>query len=212
LIDDEFEFDFPSEPNDKDVSEENRAMKRRQAELRRAAEAVAEELAKLPQVEKVVLFGSVAVPLEKEVPRFREFRRAGIAIDHECKDVDLAVWVSDLDHLRALQKARGRALNELFQAEEIGVAHHQVDVFLMEPRSDRYLGRLCDFGQCPKEKKRDCLVEGCGRKPFLRQHEEFTFRPDSLAPDRSVVLFDRNQGNAQSQQKRRLAASWGSAQ
>jgi hypothetical protein len=199
MNDDEFDFDLPFEPSNRDIREQNRAMQRRQGELRRAAEAVARELAKLPEVEKVVLFGSVAAPLEKEVPRFREFRRAGIAIDHECKDVDLAVWLSDLDHLRALQKARSRALNELFEAEEIGVAHHQVDVFLIEPGSNRYLGRLCRFGQCPKEKKRECSVTGCGRKPFLRQHEEFVFRPEALAAENAIVLFDRSQENDQGQ-------------
>jgi hypothetical protein len=153
---------------------------------------VARELAKLPQVQKVVLFGSVAMPLEKEIPQFRKYRREGVAVWHECEDVDLAVWLSDLDHLKSLQRARSHALNRLWEAEEIGVAHHQVDIFLMD--GDRYVGRLCHFGQCPKAGKIDCSVDGCGQKRFLRRHEDFVFRPDSLAPDKSVVLFDRSVG------------------
>jgi hypothetical protein len=43
-------------------------------------------------VHKAVLFGSVSAPPTKEVPRFSRLRREGIAIYHECKDVDLAVW------------------------------------------------------------------------------------------------------------------------
>jgi hypothetical protein len=47
----------------------------------------------------------------------------------------------------------------------ISVVDHQMDVFLFEPGTDRYLGRLCSFNQRPKE-KRDCLVPGCGAVPF----------------------------------------------
>ena len=57
--------------------------------------------------------------------------------------------------------------------------------------TDRYLGRLCHFGQCPKEGKRDCLVNGCGQKQFLQQHDGVVFRPESLVPEKSVILFDR---------------------
>jgi hypothetical protein len=67
-----------------------------------------------------------------------------------------------------------------------------VDVFLFEPGSDRYLGRLCHFGVCPKHKP-ECRVEGCGKSSFLRQHEGFVFDPRSLERGR-VVLFDRAQG------------------
>ena len=71
----------------------------------------------------------------------RRFRRAGIEIWRECKDVDLAVWVSGLGRLKALQKARSQALNELPASQNIGVAHHQVDIFVLAPSTDRYLGR-----------------------------------------------------------------------
>jgi hypothetical protein len=151
---------------------------------------VARAFSEFPEVLKIVLFGSVAVPLKKEVPRFRAFRRAGVEIYHECKDVDLAVWLTHLDNLRALGKARSQAVNKLLAATGIGVAHHQVDVFLLEPATNRYLGRLCTFGACPKGKL-ECLVPGCGASPFLRQHEGFQLRPDALRPDRTVVLFDR---------------------
>ena len=127
-----------------DIRQTNRYLRKRQQEFRRAAEVVAEELAELLQVQKVVLFGSVAMPLQKEIPRFRGYRREHIAVWHECADVDLVVWLSDLDHLKSLQRARSRVLNELLEAEEIGVAHHQVEIFLMD--ADRYLGRLCHFG------------------------------------------------------------------
>ncbi len=172
------------------IAEANRDMMRRQREFRKAAELVAQALAELPQVQRVVLFGSVAALLCKEVPRFNEFRRAGAAIWHECKDVDLAVWVTDLEDLKSLQLARSRALTSLWEDHQIGVAHHQVDLLLMEPGSDRYLGRLCCFGQCPKGKP-ECRVPDCGQKRFLRQHQDFVFKPESLGSDTSVLLFTR---------------------
>jgi predicted nucleotidyltransferase len=172
------------------VERADQDMLRQQSQFRLAAEAVAESLAELPQVERVVLFGSVAAPLWKEVPRFWEFRQDGIEIWHECKDVDLAVWVSDVNDLKSLQRARTLGLARLLKEADIGVAHHQVDVFLIEPGSNRYLGRLCTFRECPA-KRAKCLVPGCGQSSFLRQHLEFVFRSDALAPERSVVLFNR---------------------
>lgn len=67
------------------------------------------------------------------------------------------------------------------------IAHHQVDVFIMEPNSDRYLGRLCTYSQCPKGKQ-ECRVPGCGSTPLLRQHEDFELIASALAPERSIHL------------------------
>lgn len=81
-------------------------------------------------------------------------------------------------------------MNALLDETGFGVAHHQVDAFLIDPGSDRYLGRLCHFGTCPKGKP-ECRVPGCGSALFLRQHEEFVFDPRSLDPSRCTLLFDR---------------------
>ena len=86
-----------------------------------------------------------------------------------------------------MQKASSRALKQLFEERNIGIAHHQVDVFILEPGSDRYLGRLCSYNQCPKGKP-ECRVPGCGSTPLLRQHEDFKLSASTLLPDRSVIL------------------------
>ena len=177
-------------PTPRQIDEENELLLRRQRQFRLAADYIARALAELPAVRKVALFGSVARPLEKEVPRFRKFRRAGVALWHECKDVDLAVWVDDPGGLKALQKALGNALNVMMRERNVGVAHHQAELFIMEAGTDRYLGRLCCFGVCPKG-KRECLAPGCGAHPFLQQHEGFTLHADALAPEKSVALFER---------------------
>jgi hypothetical protein len=84
---------------------------------------------------------------------------------------------------------RSRAVNQLWNDKEMGVAHHQVDVFLFDAAST-YLGRLCCFNQCPKHKP-ECHAVNCGRIPFLRQHDGFVLGPDSLRADRIQVLYDR---------------------
>lgn len=67
------------------------------------------------------------------------------------------------------------------------------DVFVLDPATNRYLGRLCRFNQCPKG-KRECRVEGCGSTAFLQQHEDFQWQADALAPDRSLTLYTRDDG------------------
>jgi hypothetical protein len=37
-------------------------------------------------------------------------------------------------------------------------------------------------------------VTGCGATPFLRQHDDFTFRSDTLASERVGVLYDLDLG------------------
>src|SRR5262249_35175025 len=74
-----------------EIEEQNERMIRQQHDFRRAADIVTDALMTFDEVEAVAAIGSVAKPLWKEVPRFREFRRARIEVWHECKDVDRAV-------------------------------------------------------------------------------------------------------------------------
>jgi len=165
----------------------------RQAQFRRAADSIAADLAKREEVRAITLFGSLARPLVREVPRFQPFKRHGIEILHECGDIDLAVAIDRLDNLATLNRARSRAVDNLLKETGIGVAHHQVEVFLFGEGWHDYLGRLCTFGQCPKGKA-ECLTPGCGRELFLKQHEGFVLEPDALAADRAVPLYERGRG------------------
>jgi len=182
-----------SRPTRRQIAEEDQRQLKRQADFRLAADAVAAALATFDEVSAIALIGSVARPLWREVPRFQPFRRLEIELLHECGDVDLAVWVDRLDRLHALSRARTAALSRLLAETGVGVAHHQVELFLFEPGSDAYLGRLCTFGQCPKG-HRDCAAPGCGRAAFLKQIEGFSLYADTLAADRCVRLYDRDGG------------------
>ncbi len=179
-----------------EIAQENKYMLKRREAFRRVAEMVATGWSKLPFVQKAVLFGSVAAPPTKEVPRFSRMRREGVAIYHECKDVDLAVWGHDRTQLRTLKHAVSAAtnvFNQLICHQELlpGVAHHQVDVFVFEPGTNRYCGRLCTFGQCPKGKP-ECRVPGCGAQPFLQLYEDFEIHPRVFVERPCAVLFERS--------------------
>ncbi len=191
LAEEERPWGDPGTPSAREIRDQRALLERERREFRRAAERVAAALAEAPEVRWIVLFGSVAAQTPDEVPRFREYLRARILLPHECKDVDLAVWLDDLGNLDGLRKRASRSLVHLFEEEDIGVAHHQVDVFLLEPGTNLYLGRLCHFNRCPKEKP-ECLVPDCGRVSFLRQIEGFSLRPDAIDPARSVLLYDRD--------------------
>ena len=175
------------------IEAQNRFLLRRYRDFRVAADRVTVSWRDHRHVLAVSLIGSLARDPWKEVPRFSPYHRAGVSLWHECKDVDLALWLSDLGDLDGLRRACGKALRDMQEREKIGVAHHQVDVFLFEPGTDRYLGRLCGFNACPKGKP-ECRVPGCGEVGWLRQHDGFVWRPDSLAPGRAHRLFDRDYG------------------
>lgn len=185
-----FHDEEPHPLSERGIEQENRMLLRRYREFRRGADAVTKAWRKRPEVIAVSLIGSVARAPWKEVPRFAPYRRARVALWHECKDLDLAVWLDHLDSLDRLRRMRARALRTLWDEASIGIASHQVDVFIIEPVTDRYLGRLCDFNSCPKGKV-ECRVPGCGEVTLLRQHEGFRWRSESLAEDSSVRLFDR---------------------
>jgi predicted nucleotidyltransferase len=167
-------------------NDDDRFTLKRYDDFRAAAESVAVAFEGVPAVKRVALFGSVA-----STPRIEPGRRRRGHL-HEPKDVDLAVWLGDVVDLDRLRVMSARAVNQLFEENEIGVAHHQVDVFLLDA-SGRYLGRLCHFNRCPKHKP-ECRAEGCGRVPFLRQHDGFVLNAKALRPERIHVLYDRTDG------------------
>lgn len=181
-----------------EIEDQNRYLLRRQYDFRRAADIVADALMTFDEVEAIAVIGSVAKPLWKEVPRFREFRRAGVEVWHECKDLDLAVWISSQLRLAALRRARDTALRRAYESGNgPSTANHQVDVFLIEPGTDRYLGRLCNFGKCPKGMP-DCRTPGCGAVPFNKCVDGFVPHADLLAPAAYAMLYRRGEGRLRS--------------
>jgi hypothetical protein len=180
------------------IDHQNAYLLGRQHEFRLAADVVTNALMPFEEVEAVAVIGSVAKPLWKELPRFREFRRAGIEVWHECKDLDLAVWIASQHRLGALRRAKDVALRSAYESGTgPGVASHQVDIFLIEPGTDRYLGRLCSFNTCPKDKP-ECEVPACGAVPFNKQHLHFVPRTDLLASASCAMLYKRGPGRIRS--------------
>jgi len=180
------------------IDEQNRYLIRQQQHFRIAADVVTDAWVAFPEVSAVAVIGSVAKRLWKEIPRFAAFRRERIEVWHECKDLDLALWLDSQHRLREIRRAGDRALRTAYEAGAgMSIADHQVDVFLFEPATDHYLGRLCKFNQCPKGKS-DCLAPGCGAIPFNRVFPEFTPRADLLAGAQNAMLYRRETGRLRS--------------
>lgn len=181
-----------------EIEQQNRAMVEQQRQFRRAADVLVEAFADFEEVQAVAVIGSVAKALWKEVPRFYEFRRARIQVWHECHDLDLAVWLDSQDRLEKMRRSLAHALGAAFKAGiGVSIVSQQVDVFLFEPQSDRYLGRLCRYNSCPKG-KRDCLVPGCGEIPFNKRVEGFRPYANLLASANDAMLYRRGQGRLRS--------------
>jgi hypothetical protein len=180
------------------IEAENRRMLERQRQFRMAADVVTDTWMRFAEVAAVAVIGSVAKPLWKELPRFREFRREEVEIWHECGDLDLALWLDSQERLGELRRAAALALRNAYESRVgISVANHELDVFLIEPGTDRYLGRLCTFNQCPKGKQ-VCLVPGCGTIPFNKRIAEFAPHADLLAAAQSAILYRRGAGRPRS--------------
>ena len=88
---------------------------------------------------------------------------------------------SSQHRLGSVRRARDLALRKGYESGKgPSTANHQVEIFLIEPGTDRYLGRLCDFNACPKDKPQ-CHVPGCGAIPFNKRIDGFVPHADLLA-------------------------------
>ena len=183
---------YTRHPSNAKIELENQRMIDRRNHFRLAADYVTTALKTVPSVTRICLMGSVSRALYKEVPRFQPYKRYRIEIWHEVKDLDLAVWVSDIDDLNTLRRTVVRGLNNLLNETAIGVAHHEVEVFLLEPGTNRYLGRLCRYNTCPKGKEA-CRVPGCGTAHFLQQHTDFQLFHDAVRIASDTILFEREE-------------------
>lgn len=181
-----------------EIDDQNRYLLKQQQDFRKAADIVTDALIRFDEIEAVAVIGSIAKPLWKEIPRFQAFRGAGIEVWHECKDLDLAVWITSMHRLNDIRRAKDRALKAAFDAGTgPDVANHQVEIFLIEPGTDRHLGRVCKYNECPKG-KRDCDAPGCGAIPFNKQVEDFVPWADLLAAAPYSTLYRKGIGRLRS--------------
>jgi len=174
-----------------EIHEEDMAMLRRQSGFRKAATLLAERLGKMEEVVSVVLFGSVALPLWKEVPRFSRLRRRRIMVYHECTNIDLAIRVTHAGRADSMRKVCSDLIRELVDHNiQLSIANHHFCLHLIDAGTKRYLGMVCHFNQCPKHKD-PCRVPGCGATKFVQILPWFRFKPERLNPHNSLSLFDR---------------------
>jgi hypothetical protein len=175
-----------------EIAREDLCMLRRQDQFRKAARLLTKKLADMPPVRKVVLFGSVALPLWKEVPMHSRMHSRRIKIFHECENIDLAVWVSTPSIAATIRRAHSAVVNELLDNEvHFEIAHHFFSTHLIDDLTGKYHGMVCHYGQCPKRQKEVCRVPGCGEHKFVRVLPGFRLKPERLHTHNSQVLFER---------------------
>ena len=123
------------------IEEQNEYLLIQQRRFRVAADVVTDAWMVFPEVHAVAVIGSVAKALWKEIPRFSDFRRERIEVWHECRDLDLALWIESQQRLREIHRAANRALSKAFESgADTSVVHHQLDIFMFDPANDAYLG------------------------------------------------------------------------
>lgn len=174
-----------------EIQDQDASLLRRQENFRKAARCVTSHLAKQPEITKIVLFGSTAIPLWKEVPSFFRFRHKRIKLFHECANIDLAIWVTSPAFAPALRRIIGQTVNELVEKKiHLSAAPHDFCLHLVKAQTKAYLGMVCHYNRCPKRKPA-CEVPGCGENAFVRILPGFHFKPNRLGPLNSQVLFER---------------------
>lgn len=180
------------------IEEQNRFLLKRQHEFRMAADVVTDAWTTFAEVQAVAVIGSVAKALWKEVPRFREFRRTGMKFG---MNAAISTWLCGWTRSSGSTNCAAPPVALCDQRSRRGRASASSIIssmsFLIEPGTDRYLGRLCSFSQCPKG-KRDCLVPGCGTVAFNKRVEGFVPHADLLAPAHHAMLYERGAGRLRS--------------
>lgn len=174
-----------------EIYQEDQRMLRRQKDFRNAARAVTEKLAAMPEVTQVRIFGSVALPLWKEVPYHSRLRHKNISIYHECANIDLAVWVTSPAGADLMRRSCSQVVADLTDEDIfLNIAHHTFCIHLINQSDNRYLGMVCHFSKCPKG-KRECMVRGCGANRFVQILPWFHLKASRLNEYNSQVLFQR---------------------
>lgn len=174
-----------------EIAKEDKRMLRRQADFRKAAGLLTQRLAEMPEVCEVRLFGSVALPLWKEVSCHSRLRRRGISVYHQCNNIDMAVWVTSPEGANRMRKTCSQVVQELNEREiHLSIAHHTFCLHLVDASEHRYLGMVCHYSQCPKHKPA-CAVPGCGAHKFVQILPWFRLKPERLDAFNSQILFRR---------------------
>jgi hypothetical protein len=160
------EFDFFDPPNDDEIDEQEGLLLRRQRLFRWAAQVIAIALSELPEVQKLAAFGAASQPLRREEPRLRKFRRHAIDLPHECADLDLAVWLTDLSRLKSLKNAMARGLALTQDTPYGGVAHQQVDMHVFDFANGEYGAACALLGNVPS-------LESANATSRVAEHNRF---------------------------------------
>jgi cupin 2 domain-containing protein len=170
-------------------SEYDKSALRRYQGFLHAALKLAERLSEFPEVERIALFGSLAKPPFRESYRYK--RR--IWAFHEPKDIDMAIWLSSLKNLKVMRRTIA-TLAESVAKKAPGICAGNVELFVFDSKSSKYLGRVCHYKHCPYNDA-NCRVDGCGKPSHLKIASDFMLYPDAVSRINSQLLFERTSTN-----------------
>jgi len=148
------------------------------------ATQLAERLIEFPEVERIVLFGSLAKP-----PFRRRFKYKKRMYFHYPKDIDLALWLSSLENLDAMRQVLTMPLPPASQKAR-GIRESNMKLFVFDSHSSKYLGRVCHSNRCPHGGF-ECMCAWSGKPPYLKTTHDFVLHPDAISRISSQLLFER---------------------
>jgi cupin 2 domain-containing protein len=152
------------------------------------ATKLAKRLIEFPEVERIVLFGSLAKP-----PFRRRYKYKSRMCFHYPNDIDLALWLSSLDNLGAMRRVLATLVPSVFKKTP-GICEGAMELFVFDSHSSKYLGRVCHSKQCPRNDL-ECMCEWCGKPPHLKIEHDFVLHPDAISRINSQLLFERTPAN-----------------
>ena len=172
------------------IEQQNEYLLIQQRRFRVAADVVTDAWMAFPEVHAVAVIGSVAKALWKEVPRFSDFRREGIEVWHECRDLDLALWIESQQRLREIHRAANRALSKAFKSgADTSVVPHvrsgerrlSGQTLLVQPMSE---GKT----RLPRSRlRRNCVQQGDRRLRAARRSFDASSARDALSARRREI-------------------------
>jgi len=74
--------------------------------------------------------------------------------------------------LESFAEGASQGSNLPFRENDIGVAHHEIDVFVTKPRTNRHLGCLHNLGTYPKSKKQGHVRVAGGKGTRYQQRRQ----------------------------------------
>ena len=132
------------------IARQDDGLLRRYRDFRRAADALAAAWRSHPEEAAVTLIGSVRRSLGRKCRALHPIGERGSRCGTNARTSISRYGSRTRATLTAFAGPTPKPYAWCGTKKPSGVASHEVDAFVLEPGTDRYLGRLCDFNYVPR--------------------------------------------------------------